>query len=81
MLEKAERCVMCGTAPWEWDEDRFAYEPIEKLCRGCYLKEMAHDPDPSRNTAGITMELSPTRTIEAAKRYIKAQRRYEGHEQ
>lgn len=72
---------MCGTAPWEWEQDRFAYEPLEKYCHGCYLKEMAEDPDPTRNKAGITMELMPTRTIEAAKRYVKAQRRYEGLEE
>lgn len=37
-IEASERCQMCGTAPWEWDHDRFAYEPEEKYCHGCYLK-------------------------------------------
>lgn len=78
VLEKNERCVFCGTAAWEWEEDRFAYEPVEKYCHGCYLKEMADDDDPRRNKAGITMELMPTRTIEAAKRFIRAKKLYEG---
>lgn len=77
VLEKNERCVMCGTAEWEWELDRFAYEPVEKFCHGCYLKDAAQDPDPNRNMAGITIELMPTNTIEAAKRYVKAKRKYE----
>ena len=37
-LEASERCQMCGTAAWEWEENKFAYEPDEKYCHGCYLK-------------------------------------------
>lgn len=68
---------MCGTAQWEWDEDRFAYEPVEKFCQGCYLTASADDPDPNRNKDGITIQLLPTRTIEAARRYVREQKRYE----
>ena len=41
MLEKSARCDMCGTAEWEWEADRRAYEPVEKFCMGCYLRHMA----------------------------------------
>ena len=71
---------MCGTADWEWQQDRFAYEPVEKFCHGCYLKAAADDPDPKRNKDGITVELLPTRTIEAAKRHVKAKKQYQQRE-
>lgn len=38
--EESLTCSMCGTAEWEWEEDRFAYEPMEKICRGCELKDL-----------------------------------------
>lgn len=41
LVESNERCISCGTAQWEWDEDPFAYEPIPTQCHGCYLKEVA----------------------------------------
>lgn len=47
MYESASRCSSCGTAPWEWEDDRFAYEPIENTCRGCELKDLVRD-DPER---------------------------------
>lgn len=76
MLEKAERCVLCGTAEWEWLENKFAYEPVEHYCHGCYLKAMAQDDDPKRNTKGVTMELLPTGTQEAAQRLIRAKKKW-----
>ena len=36
LFEKGERCQMCGTAEWEWDENRHAYEPVLRTCWGCY---------------------------------------------
>lgn len=39
MLDKSERCTMCGTAPWEWEEDRFAYEAMIETCQGCQMKD------------------------------------------
>ena len=38
MLHEGERCGMCGTAQWEWNENKFAYEPYEYICRGCEIK-------------------------------------------
>ena len=43
ILEESARCQMCGTSPWEWEEDPFAYEPVQETCRGCQLRDMASD--------------------------------------
>lgn len=81
VIEKAQRCAMCGTAPWEWDEkqggDRRAYEPVESFCPGCHMKAGAAPHDPNRNTDGITIELAPTRTQQAAQRLLRMKRRAE----
>lgn len=39
LLEQNDRCGRCGTAAWEWEEDRFAYAPVEQTCPGCSRKE------------------------------------------
>ncbi len=74
VLEKATRCVLCGTAEWEWNPalggDRRAYEPTEKYCHGCYLKTIAGE-DTAANP-GITVELAPTGTPAAARRFLAA---------
>lgn len=40
-------CSLCGTAPWEWDEEqggsRYAYEPVEEVCPGCEKKDWLRD--------------------------------------
>lgn len=40
-------CSMCGTAPWEWDEEqggsKFAYEPVVEICPGCERKDWMRD--------------------------------------
>ena len=43
LLDEGARCSMCGTAPWEWEADPFAYEPVQETCRGCMLREAAQD--------------------------------------
>lgn len=60
---------MCGTADWEWEEDRRAYEPIEKFCHGCYLKSLFGSD--SSDMPGTTIELTPTGTVEHAQRLVK----------
>jgi hypothetical protein len=77
-LEKAERCVMCGTAEWEWDPERgghkHAYEAVTKFCMGCYMKAvLSRDDDQSD---GQTIELLPTSGREAAQRHVAARRNY-----
>lgn len=69
MLEKAERCELCGTADWEWDEDPYAYRPEERLCRGCYQKSAAGEE--GSTMAGVSIVMVPRR---AAGKKIKAKR-------
>ena len=67
------RCDMCGTASWEWDENRRAYEPVEKFCHGCYIKTVAGTDN--NDMPGTTIELVPTGTVEHAKRLVKQKQR------
>lgn len=77
-MEKALKCQLCGTADWEWDEKqgghRYAYDPVEHRCEGCARKEAGRSKDPHRNTAGITIELEPRGTVDAAKREMRARK-------
>lgn len=43
MLERSERCSLCGTSGWEWEEDWFGYEPVVTTCHGCELKDMGRE--------------------------------------
>lgn len=45
-LEKAERCPACGTAPWEWEENRGAYVAVKERCQGCMRREAAMEDSP-----------------------------------
>lgn len=49
LMEKAERCQMCGTAPWEWDEEqggsKDAYTPAVHQCMGCYHTKRAQEDE------------------------------------
>lgn len=36
---------MCGTAGWEWEEDRYAYHAEEEFCIGCYMKSVKQEED------------------------------------
>ena len=62
LIESAQRCTMCGTSQWEWDEDRFAYEASLNQCRGCLIKDAAQEDAP--DTAGSTVVLIPARVAE-----------------
>lgn len=76
---KAEHCIMCGTAGWEWDPkqggSRFAYEAVETFCPGCYAKAAMRQLDAGRNTDGITVELAPNdNSMGAARRAVSRNR-------
>jgi hypothetical protein len=62
LLEHNARCQMCGTADWEWQEDRNAYEPMAKQCWGCYIKDSATDEND--RLPGSTMTLVPFKEAE-----------------
>lgn len=76
-IESAQRCQICGTAPWEWDPaqggNKHAYEVIEHFCQGCHDREYMQDA--AANAPGVRLELAKTGTVESAKRRVKAMRR------
>ncbi len=72
MLEKAQRCDMCGTAEWEWEENRFAYSPEEKFCMGCYLKHMAGEE--GAQMPGSTIVMVPSKNSPLTKRKRRGRR-------
>lgn len=68
ILEDSESCQLCGTASWEWEENRFAYETQENFCQGCYMKEVAGE---GRNTLpGTTINLVPVTEETRLQRYM-----------
>lgn len=72
-VEKAERCSMCGTAPWEWEENKFAYMVEERHCRGCYMKHVSNED--KRRLPGTTVELVRTTPKRLAEMQIMEARR------
>lgn len=73
-LEKSSRCTMCGTAPWEWKDNRFAYTAVDDFCQGCYQKSVFSDQE-SRNLPGTTVKLIPTTPLVKARMQVNARRR------
>lgn len=61
LMEQASKCSMCGTAKWEWDEDRYAYEPVQQTCMGCYYKDIASETE--QTMPGTTVVLMPKGTV------------------
>lgn len=43
IIESNLKCPLCGTAEWEWEENRQAYVPQTKQCWGCYYREVANE--------------------------------------
>lgn len=74
LLEKAERCDMCGTAPWEWEENRFAYEAVDHFCQGCYLKRVYSDQE-SASLPGTNVTLVASTPMRKAQRQVAEERR------
>ena len=62
---KSMHCDLCGTAEYEWDENRRAYEPVEKICMGCYLKAGAEEGE--TYLPGSSISLISTDSVEYAK--------------
>ena len=73
-IEKSERCDMCGTAPWEWEENRFAYTAVDEFCKGCYQKSIFEDQE-STSLPGTNVKLVPTTPMMRAKMQVKARKR------
>ena len=62
LVEDAGRCQLCGTSDWEWERDRHAYTPVERVCTGCYLKEVAGED--AASSPGRNVVLVPTAVAE-----------------
>jgi hypothetical protein len=73
-LEQATRCSMCGTAPWEWEESRFAYTVVDEFCQGCYQKSVYNDTE-SSSLPGTNVKLVPTTPMMKAKMTVQAKKR------
>lgn len=75
MLFESEVCSLCGTAQWEWEENRFAYQTIEVFCQGCYIKAVAGEGRSS--LPGTTITLAQRTDQQRAQELLKAQARAE----
>ena len=73
-LESSQRCQMCGTAGWEWEENRFAFTAIDEFCQGCYQKSMFSDTQ-SSSLPGTNVKLVPTTPTLTAQLALKAAKR------
>lgn len=73
-MESALRCSMCGTAQWEWDENKFAYTAVDEFCKGCYQKSMFTDTQ-SSSLPGTNVKLVPTTPQLTAQMAIMSRKR------
>ena len=73
MLNEQEKCALCGTADWEWEEDRFAYEPVLHQCWGCYYKSVYYD-SLGKPAPGTTVELQKVTPMMQAQREVREQK-------
>jgi len=80
---EGEKCALCGTADWEWEENRFAYEPVLHQCMGCYYKSVYND-SVGKPPPGSTVELQKVTPQMKAQREVRElkeiQRRREAKE-
>lgn len=65
---------MCGTAGWEWDENKFAYTAVDDFCQGCYQKAMRSESN-SKSLPGTNVKLVPTTPLLKAKMAIAEKKR------
>lgn len=72
LLEQADTCQLCGTARWEWEENRYAYDVEEVFCPGCYRKEVSTEGD---KLPGTRIELVPVTRELRDKQYLQHMRR------
>ena len=73
-MESSLRCTMCGTAPWEWEQNKYAFTAVEEFCQGCYQKQVYSDQQGS-SLPGTNVRLIPTTPQLTAKLAVKARRR------
>lgn len=76
LLEQARTCQLCGTAGWEWEENKYAYDVQEVFCPGCYRKEVSA---PGDKLPGTRIELVPATKELRDQQYLAHQRRMQMH--
>lgn len=74
IMESSLRCSQCGTAPWEWEQNRFAYAAVEEFCQGCYQKSVFNDQE-AKSLPGTNVKLVPTTPMMKAKMAVQAKKR------
>lgn len=74
LMEQSSRCVSCGTAPWEWKSDKFAYTAVDDFCQGCYKKAM-HTESSGSGLPGTNVKLVPTTPLLKAQMKVTAKKR------
>ena len=72
-LESSARCTMCGTASWEWEENKFAFTAVDEFCQGCYQKSIFGDTQGS-SLPGTNVRLIPTTPQLTAQMAMKARK-------
>lgn len=60
LLDDNARCKQCGTADWEWEENRYAYQAELEFCQGCMHLEAARE-DQSDTPPGASIVLVPSK--------------------
>lgn len=73
LMEQSETCQLCGTAPWEWNENKFAYDAEETFCKGCYVKEVSAEGE--KRMPGTRIELVPVTKELRDRQMIRHRRR------
>lgn len=73
LLEQSLTCMMCGTAEWQWEENKFAFMPVENWCKGCYLKSVSSEE--AGTAPGTTIALVPTTPERLAEQEEREKRR------
>jgi hypothetical protein len=57
-IEQGSRCVTCGTAEWQWEEDEHAFEAVAKSCPGCQRRDWLREDNPELGQqAGVSITL------------------------
>lgn len=74
-MEQATRCSMCGTAPWEWEQNKYAYTAMDEFCQGCYQKSVFSDQESNKTLPGTNVKLVPTTPLVKAKFQVQARKR------
>lgn len=72
-MEKSAACSICGTSPYEWEEDPDAYVAINMTCPGCMRRELMSEDDTPR-PKGTSVRLIPKASAERLAQEIERKR-------